>query len=79
MAFEKYKQKLLQKYKKNSTFNNESILFKVSQYDKKPRKKHPQNIEGGRSKKLMHKYLKQNKRPLRDESMYLRTFDPRQN
>jgi hypothetical protein len=50
----------------------------VSQYDKKPHNRHPQNIEGGRSKKIMRKYFKVNKRPLRDESIYLRVIDPLQ-
>jgi hypothetical protein len=59
----------LNKYKKNKRASEPSSASNPM--------KHPQNIDGGRSKKAVKKYVKKNKRPLRDESMYVRTkFDP---
>ena len=33
--------------------------------------RHPQNIEGGRSKRLISKYIQLSKRPVRDDQLYL--------
>ena len=69
---------MLNKYKKSNKRVTQRTSDSGDHY--KPTntpKKHPQNIEGGRNKKALNRYMKKNKRPPRDESMYIRSeFDP---
>jgi len=34
------------------------------------KRRHPQNIEGGRSRKQIERFIKQNKKPSRNRSIY---------
>lgn len=58
--FKKYKEKLLKRLNRTTV--------------KTAPKKHLQNIEGGRSKKQLQRYISAFKRPKRDEEMYKRKY-----